>query len=79
MKNWIYKHYKWKLYEVIWVSKHSETLEDLVVYKALYESIEFWNNALWVRPKKMFEECVEIDSKTLKRFEYMGNKKYNDM
>jgi hypothetical protein len=63
-----YKHYKDKLYEVIGTAKHSETLEDLVIYKALYES-EFGKDALWVRPLKMFLETVTIEGKEVPRFE----------
>lgn len=63
-----YRHFKGKFYEVIGVAKHSETLEDYVVYKALYES-EFGKDALWIRPAKMFEEMVTKDSKHVQRFE----------
>ncbi|OGY53770.1 MAG: TonB box-like protein [Candidatus Buchananbacteria bacterium RIFCSPLOWO2_01_FULL_46_12] len=66
----IYKHYKGKLYRVLGVAKHSETLEELVVYEALYDNLE---SKLWVRPKKMFEENVELDGKTVPRFKYIGN------
>jgi len=66
-----YRHYKGKDYEVVGVAKHSETLEDLVVYKALYHSEEFGDNALWVRPAKMFLEKVLIDGKEVARFEYI--------
>lgn len=72
MKLWTYKHFKWNLYEVIWVAKHSETLDNLVVYKALYDSPEFGNNALRVRPQVMFEENVIIDGKEINRFEYIS-------
>jgi hypothetical protein len=72
LKLWKYKHYKWGLYEVLWVARHSETLEELVVYRALYNSIEFWNNSLWVRPKSMFIENVVIDWMERPRFEYLG-------
>jgi hypothetical protein len=70
MQTGIYKHYKWDLYEVIWIAKHSETLEDLVVYKTLYE-----NNTsnLWVRPKLMFNESINIDWKVIPRFKYIWN------
>ena len=71
MKLWKYKHYKWQQYEVIWVARHSETLEELVVYKALYNSTEFGINALRVRPKKMFEENVIIEWKEIPRFKYI--------
>lgn len=69
-----YQHYKGKLYEVIGVAQHSETLEKLVVYKALYHSKEFGKNALWVRPLKMFLEKIEIDGKKLPRFKFLGKK-----
>ncbi len=61
-----YRHFKGNEYEVIGVAKHSETLEELVVYKALYG--EF---GLWVRPKEMFLETIERNGKTIKRFEYI--------
>jgi hypothetical protein len=63
-----YKHYKGKFYEVIGTAKHSETFEELVVYKALYQPE---GENLWVRPLNMFIEEVEIDGKMLKRFEYL--------
>lgn len=66
-----YKHYKGKNYEIVGVARHSETLEELVVYKALYES-EFGKDALWVRPKAMFLEEVEIEGKKVPRFKYLG-------
>lgn len=59
-----YKHYKGKMYEVLGVARHSETLEELVVYRALYGE-----NELWVRPLKMFLEEVDIDGKKVLRFE----------
>ncbi|QQG39002.1 MAG: DUF1653 domain-containing protein [Candidatus Woesearchaeota archaeon] len=66
-----YKHYKGKLYEVIGVARHSETLEELVVYKALYESEEFGKNAIWVRPKKMFLDTIDINGKKILRFKFI--------
>jgi hypothetical protein len=65
-----YEHYKGKEYEVIGVAHHSETLEELVVYKALYET-EFGMDSLWVRPKKMFLETVTAGGKEVKRFQFM--------
>jgi hypothetical protein len=50
------------------MAKHSETLEELVVYRALYHSNEFGDNALRVRPLKIFEENVVMDGKEVKRF-----------
>lgn len=66
-----YQHYKGEFYEVIDVARHSETLEELVVYRALYNSEEFGENALWVRPKKMFLEEVNVDGKEVPRFQYI--------
>jgi len=63
-----YQHYKGKFYQVIGVAHHSETLEELVVYRALYKT-EYGVNALWVRPKTMFCENVVIDGKEIPRFE----------
>ncbi|MEI6296034.1 MAG: DUF1653 domain-containing protein [bacterium] len=68
-----YKHYKGKEYEVIGLTHHSETLESLVVYKALYESKEFGTNAIWVRPLSMFTEHVEINGEKIPRFKYIGD------
>lgn len=79
MKIWIYRHYKWKLYEVMYVAKHTETLEELVVYKAMYDSDQFWNNAIWVRPKNMFLENIEFEWRVVPRFEYIWNKKYKNV
>ncbi|MCH8519377.1 MAG: DUF1653 domain-containing protein [Nanoarchaeota archaeon] len=67
----IYKHYKGKEYEVLGVARHSETLEELVVYKALYDSQEFGNNSLWVRPKEMFFEKIKFKGQTISRFEFI--------
>lgn len=64
----MYQHYKGNFYEVIGVAHHSETLEELVVYRALSDSPKFGQNSLWVRPKKMFLENVEYDGKRAPRF-----------
>ena len=66
MKLGKYRHFKGNLYEVIAVALNSETLEEMVVYKALYGE-----EKLWVRPKAMFEEYVEKDGIKTKRFEYI--------
>ena len=68
----IYEHYKGKHYEVIGVAHHSETMEELVVYKALYDT-EFGFGSLWVRPRAMFEEIIEINGQQRARFKYIGN------
>jgi hypothetical protein len=60
----IYRHFKGNRYEVIGIAKHSETLEEMVVYKALYG-----DGGLWIRPVAMWEEFVEVSGKTVRRFE----------
>lgn len=62
-----YRHFKGKEYEVLGVARHSETEEELVVYRALYG-----NFGLWVRPVSMWNEAVERDGKTFRRFTYIG-------
>lgn len=64
-----YQHYKGHFYKVIGIAKHSETLEELVVYEALYENPD---GKLWVRPLKMFLEKVEINGKKVPRFKFVG-------
>lgn len=63
-----YRHFKGKEYEVIGVARHSETLEETVVYKALYGE-----GGLWVRPASMWNEIVRHEGKEVKRFEFIGN------
>lgn len=65
----LYKHYKGNLYEVIGIAHHSETLEQMVVYKALYDTPDFGYGAIWVRPLRMFNETVVVDGVEVKRFE----------
>lgn len=60
-----YRHYKGNEYEVTGVAKHSETLEELVVYQALYGG-----GKIWVRPLKMFLEEVEVNGKKVPRFSF---------
>ena len=70
----VYAHYKGKHYRILGVGRHSETLEEVVVYQALYESPEFGKDALWVRPKAMFLETVKINGRVLPRFKFIGKK-----
>jgi hypothetical protein len=63
-----YRHYKGKQYKIIGIGYTTETLEKVVIYQALYDSHEFGNNALWVRPLTMFQETVNIDGTELLRF-----------
>ena len=65
-----YRHFKGNEYEVIGIAKHSETLEEMVVYRALYDE-----GGLWVRPANMWNEVIERDGKKLQRFTYIGELK----
>lgn len=67
-----YEHYKGKRYEVIDLARHSETLELMVVYRALYAG-EFPENTVWVRPLKMFQEDVLVGDRRVPRFRYVGS------
>ena len=60
----IYRHYKGSLYQVLHTAQHSETQEELVVYRCLYGEY-----GVWVRPLSMFSETVEVEGKHVPRFE----------
>jgi hypothetical protein len=62
-----YRHYKGNEYTVLEVARHSETLEELVVYRA-----EYGERGLWVRPAAMFQEAVLVDGNPTPRFLYIG-------
>lgn len=64
-----YRHYKGNLYEVLGTAKHSETEEEFVVYRALYD-----NHGLWIRPKEMFNETVRVENREVLRFEFINEK-----
>ncbi|MBR1429395.1 MAG: DUF1653 domain-containing protein [Rickettsiales bacterium] len=72
MKLGIYQHHKGMKYRVLCVAKHSETLEDLVVYEALYDNKV---SKIWVRPLEMFLEKIEKNGKLINRFEFVGEDK----
>lgn len=63
-----YRHFKGNEYRVLCLARNSETLEEMVVYEALYGGHE-----VWVRPASMWNETVNKDGKTIKRFTYLGN------
>ena len=63
----IYKHFKGHVYKVIGIAKHSETLEEQVVYVSISD-----NTDIWVRPANMFLDMVERDGKQFQRFEFLG-------
>lgn len=66
IKPGIYRHFKGNLYQVLCMAKHSETLEEMVVYKALYNE-----QGVWVRPAFMWNEKVEHQGQTVARFTYI--------
>ncbi len=63
-----YRHYKGNEYEVIGMAKHSETLEDMVIYRALYGAGD-----TWVRPASMWDEEINVNGKIIKRFTLVEN------
>lgn len=73
MKLGKYRHYKGNFYEVIGVARHSETLEELVVYRALNDYPAYGQDSLWVRPKAMFLESVVVDGEVIPRFAPVDN------
>lgn len=62
-----YRHFKGNMYQVLYIARHSETLEEMVVYKALYG-----DGGVWVRPASMWDEEIERGGKTFRRFTYEG-------
>ena len=74
LKKGKYQHFKGNMYELVDVVTHSETLEELVLYKQLYDSNKP-KGTMWVRPKKMFFENVIKDGVEMPRFKYVGDKK----
>ena len=67
IRNGRYRHFKGNEYLVIGVARHSETGEELVVYRQ-----DYGDRSLWVRPKDMFLEGVEDDGRSVPRFEFIG-------
>ena len=61
-----YRHFKGNEYEVLYTATHSETMEPMVVYRALYGE-----RGVWVRPASMWYETVERDGKTYQRFTFI--------
>lgn len=62
-----YRHFKGNEYELLYVARHSETLEEMVVYRALYGE-----GGIWVRPAGMWSEIIERDGVSVPRFSYLG-------
>ena len=63
----IYQHYKGNYYEALYIARHSETLEPMVIYKALYG-----DGGVWARPASMWNETVEHDGQTVPRFKKLS-------
>lgn len=63
-----YRHYKGNDYTVLGVARHSETLEEFVVYRQ-----EYGDRGLWIRPAAMFSETVIVDGESVARFRHLGN------
>lgn len=61
-----YRHYKGKDYLVLGVARHSETEEELVIYRQ-----DYGDKSLWVRPLQMFQETIEVNGKILQRFQFL--------
>ena len=68
LKTGRYQHFKGNYYQVLHIATHSETEESMVVYQP-----EYGESTIWVRPLAMFDESIERDGKTIKRFQYVGN------
>jgi len=68
-----YRHYKGKEYEVIGLARHSETEEEFVVYRTLYGNFD-----LWIRPKAMFVEQIQVNGEQVTRFQYLEPMKGSD-
>ncbi|WP_035317105.1 DUF1653 domain-containing protein [Clostridium sp. MSTE9] len=62
-----YRHFKGNEYELLYVARHSETLEEMVVYRALYGE-----GGVWVRPAGMWSEIIERNGVSVPRFSYLG-------
>lgn len=67
MKPGLYLHYKGNLYRLLYIARHSETLEEMVIYQDVHAP-----EKIWARPASMWEETVEADGKQAARFEYLG-------
>lgn len=67
LKPGLYRHFKGKNYELLYVALHSETMEPMVVYRALYGDF-----GIWVRPASMWEETVMKDGESIPRFTFIG-------
>ena len=67
MKQGLYRHYKGNLYRLLYIARHSETLEDMVIYQDVH-----CPEKIWARPASMWEETVVIGGECVPRFRYLG-------
>jgi len=67
LKTGLYRHYKGNLYRLLMIARHSETLEDMVIYQDVNAP-----EKIWARPAVMWEETVEVHGKTVARFEFLA-------
>lgn len=65
-KKGIYKHFKGNYYLVIDIGKHTDTLEEFIIYKALYD-----NGDIWIRPLYQFNEAVKYNNECVPRFKFI--------
>ena len=66
IKPGLYRHYKGNLYRLLYIARHSETLEEMVIYQDVNDPAK-----IWARPASMWEERVEVGGKAVARFEYL--------
>ncbi|MFW5865722.1 MAG: DUF1653 domain-containing protein [Nanoarchaeota archaeon] len=67
----IYKYFKGGALKVLYMAHHSETLEEMIVYEALYQCRTFGKGSIWVRPLSMFNEMVEVEGEQIPRFRFV--------
>ena len=70
----LFEHYKGKQYKVLAIARSSEDLQLWVVYQSLYDSQEFGDHALWIRPLKFFVENVVVEGNQVPRFRLISEK-----
>lgn len=71
LKKGIYKHFKGHFIEVLFIARHTENEEEMVVYREIGINKKYGKDSLWVRPLKMFFETVQKNGKKVKRFEFV--------
>jgi len=71
LKKGIYQHFKGKRYELIGVGRDCETLEEVVIYRGLYDDPDYGKNPIWVRPKTSFLQKVKVGKRLVPRFKFV--------